>query len=48
MFCIDPQYMKKWMKKDKFPPYVALHFALIENWHAQNRIGPQEPIIDFP
>ena len=48
MFCIEYHYMKRWMRADKFPPYVALHFALLENWVAQQRIGNQDPVIEFP
>jgi len=48
MFCISYKNMKRWMKADKFPSHVALHFALLENWLAQQRIGKQEPVVKFP
>jgi hypothetical protein len=48
MFCIHHNLMKRWLKKDKFPPYVALHFALLENWLACERITKQDPTVKFP
>jgi hypothetical protein len=48
MFCIPHSAMKRWLKKDRFPAYVALHFALLENWVACERISKQDPTIKFP
>ena len=48
MFCVEHQHMRLWLKKDKFPPYVALHFSLLENWLAGQRIAKQEPTIKIP
>jgi hypothetical protein len=48
MFCIKNTQLKRWLTKGLLPPYVALHFALLENWVAQQRISQQDPVIEFP
>lgn len=48
MFCIEHTQLKRWLTRGALPPYVALHFALLENWVAQQRISQQDPVIEFP
>tara|TARA_R100000808_G_scaffold1976_1_gene8388 strand:+ start:5825 stop:6067 length:243 start_codon:yes stop_codon:yes gene_type:complete len=45
MFCIEYKLMRTWMRADRFPPYVALHFSLLENWLAHESISDQEPVV---
>ena len=44
---IPPGTMNIWLKRTKkFPPYIALHFALIEGWYVEEVLKqPQQPIM---
>ncbi len=38
--------MKGYMIKDRFPPHISLHFALIESWWMETKHGtPQKPVM---
>ena len=38
--------MRRYMKANKFPAPVALHFSIIESWYLTSVAGlPQEPIV---
>ena len=32
LFLIEPKHMKHMLRKDFFPPTIALHFAILERW----------------
>lgn len=46
LFAIPVSEMRKWHKQGWFPPYVALHFALIESWYLSERTQlPSQPLV---
>lgn len=46
LFCITQVQMDKWMNNDYIPPYVALHFALFDQYlRHKNREELPKPLI---
>jgi hypothetical protein len=44
--CVDFRTMSGCLARNKFPPHISLHFALIESWHLEAVQGcPQKPLI---
>jgi hypothetical protein len=50
LFLISPPQMKRMLRANHFPPHIALHFAILEQWSwAADNPQPQPPENDvFP